>query len=192
MLRRRISLAVVLLLGLLLAAALVVLRAPAANGPPASASANPRERQGVCTYVYDGDTIEVAGVGKVRLIGMDAFDAHNLEKMAGQGRRYGLSPERVRDLAGQGTRRAIAALKGRRVKLRPGYEEKDDYGRVLAYVHVAAEDGGERDFSLGMIQEGLGAAFRSFDHPRLAAYLEAEEQARQAGRGMWADARLRP
>jgi micrococcal nuclease len=148
--------------------------------------------EGVCTYVYDGDTIEVTGVGKVRLIGIDAFDDHNAEKAAAQAARYGLSRRQVRDLAARGTDRAIEALKGRRLVLEPGYEPTDDYGRALAYVRIAGEGGAGPDFNLSMIETGLAAAFRAFDHPRLAAYLAAEESARQEGRGMWADARLRP
>jgi len=37
-----------------------------------SVDAHKNERAGICSYVYDGDTIYVNGLGKVRLVGIDA------------------------------------------------------------------------------------------------------------------------
>jgi len=144
---------------------------------------------GTVEKVVDGDTIVVAGVGKVRLIGIDTMDAWNKDRTASQAAYYGMSEERVRHWADAASTRAKQTLEGKRVVLEYGEEERDRYGRVLAYAHLPAADGtaGE-DFQLIMLREGLAAAYRKFDHPRKAAYLAAEADAKSARRGLWGDA----
>ncbi|KPK63057.1 MAG: hypothetical protein AMK73_05425 [Planctomycetes bacterium SM23_32] len=183
-----------LLAGVLVLLALAVLRqTPTGRQGAASGTA-----VGTVTFVYDGDTVEVAGVGKVRLIGVDALDAYNEERTLSQAGRYGLSVEQVRRWAGRAAEFARASLLGRGVRLWFGDELYDAYGRTLAYVHVggSADEGGAGgpggDFNLVLLERGLAAAYRAFPHPRLEAYLRAEREAQAAGRGMWGDARVRP
>ena len=78
-------------------------------------------------------------------------------------------------------------LAGRAVRLERGPEATDGYGRVLAYVHLPANEH-EVDFNLIMIAEGLATAYRRFEHPRREAYIEAERRARAEGKGLWRDA----
>jgi micrococcal nuclease len=144
---------------------------------------------GTVEKVTDGDTIVVAGVGKVRLIGIDAMDAWNKERAASQAAYYGMSQERVRHWAEAASARAKQALAGKRVILAYGPERRDRYGRALAYVHLPAPDGtAGADFQLMMLREGLAAAYRKFNHPRKPAYLAAEAEAKSARKGLWADA----
>ena len=145
--------------------------------------------QGVVTYVYDGDTVEVAGVGKVRLLGIDAMDGYNAERTAEQARDYGMPQARVKHWAEEATSFAREALDGRTVHLEYGPEARDQYGRVLAYL---ALDEGREDFDLLMITKGLAAAYVVFDHPRLAQYVSAEHEAQAQRAGMWKDATIRP
>jgi endonuclease YncB( thermonuclease family) len=137
-------------------------------------------------FVYDGDTVEVARFGKVRLIGIDALDAHNEQRAAEQAGRYGMSRRQVRRWAERGAEFARRHLHGRRVAVQPGPEPYDDYGRLLGYLHLVED--GERDFNLLMLEKGLAAAYHRFPHPRLSAYLRAEERAQQRRVGMWAEA----
>ena len=141
------------------------------------------------THVYDGDTIEVAGVGKVRLIGVDAMDGVNQKRTASQSAYYEMAPERVRHWAERATQFTRERLEGKEVLLRYGPEVTDRYGRVLAYVHLAqAREGGEEvDFNLLLIRKGLAAAYRRFSHPRRAEYVLAEGRASAECTGMWAD-----
>ncbi len=143
---------------------------------------------GRVTYVYDGDTIEVAEVGKVRLIGIDALDAHNEGKTWQQAARYGLTADQVRLWAARASQFARERLQGGQVMLHRGRQATGDYGRVLAYVEV---DGGAdgRDFNLQMIRRGLAAAYRRYPHARRGRYLRAEKEARRKRAGFWADAR---
>ena len=179
-LRGLIGLAVVVLL---LGALLELLT----REPPAAPAGTPTE--GAVTYVYDGDTIEVAGVGKVRIIGIDAMDGYNMERAAQQSRSYGMPVATVKRWAEEATQFARRTLDHGTVTLAYGPEAHDRYGRVLAYVETG---GGHEDFGLLMIDKGLAAAYYSFEHPRRAQYLRAEDAAQKARVGMWKDAMVFP
>ncbi|MFW6189283.1 MAG: thermonuclease family protein [Planctomycetota bacterium] len=175
------GLAGVLLLVLLAAGVTGVLQREANTRPAATARV---------THVYDGDTIEAAGVGKVRLQGIDAMDGFDRDHMRAQALRYGIRTEQVKHWAGRATEFARERLLGDRVKLRFGPEPKDRYGRTLAYVHL--QDGsGEQDFNRLMLRRGLAVAYRRFHHPRLSQYLGAEQKAQEENVGIWQDAEVR-
>jgi micrococcal nuclease len=146
--------------------------------------------RGRVSYVYDGDTFEVEGVGKVRIVGIDALDAHEERRTAEQAARYGLSAAQVGRWAERAAEFARERLAGREVVLHAGPERTDRYGRALAYLHRADGEGG--DFGAAMLEAGLAAAYRRFGHPRQQDYLAAEAHARRRGAGMWSDAKVQP
>lgn len=123
----------------------------------------------VVERIVDGDTFYCADRTKVRLIGVD-------------------SPER-----GQGriARRASAALArllpaGRPVILETDVTMTDRYGRALAWVWA-----GDSLVNELMVREGWALRFTV---PPNVKYVErlgvAEQAARRAGRGLWADGGL--
>ena len=89
------------------------------SGPGLPAEA----REATVTRVVDGDTVELGGLGKVRLIGVDAPEVY------GGAECYG------REASGFAKRQ----LDGRRVRYTVGRDPRDRYGRLLAYVWL--EDG---------------------------------------------------
>jgi micrococcal nuclease len=162
--------------------------APPETAPPEATG----ERLGRVSYVYDGDTVEVAGLRKVRLIGIDAMDAYDAVKAKQQAQDYGMSPDRVRHWAQEATRFARARLQGRTLVIVSGGRAVDDYGRTLAYLETRQRETADReDFGLLMLQSGLAVAYRRFDHPRREAYLTAERQAQAQRLGLWQEARPR-
>lgn len=174
----------------ILAGYLIVLLQPRTPRPPGPAE-HGKSASGVVSHVYDGDTLDVDGVGKVRLLGIDALDGHSAEKMLSQSRSYGLTTRQVEHWAGEATALAVERLEGRQVVLHFGPERRDDYGRALAY--VGTSDGeGEQDFGLLMLQRGLAATYRRATHPRKDEYLAAERLAQKERRGIWQDARVKP
>lgn len=188
-----------LLVGLFLAGLLTVVRRAEMRRPGASPSdrgpfsPRPSAVAGAVTHVYDGDTIEVSGVGKVRMIGIDAMDGDNAERMLSQSQLYGLSSGEVRHWAERAADFARRELRGRRVVLHHGREGFDDYGRTLAYVHLpTGGTAGGDDFNLRMLKAGLAAAYRRAEHPRREDYLRAEQAAQDERVGMWRDARIQP
>jgi len=186
--RRRLF--TLLLAGGVLAALLGLMSLPpgSACGPSVAAL-----KEGTVTRVYDGDTIEVAGTVKVRLLGIDAMDAYYEDKTAGQARRYGMTEARVRHWADRAGAFVREQAEGATVALHHGPELFDDYGRLLAYVHLPADAAGEGpDLSLALIRQGLAAAYHRSYHPRRESYLEAERDAWQRRAGFWGEAARGP
>lgn len=127
---------------------------PPASPPPTSA---PADGPGyTVTHVVDGDTIDVTGGVRVRLIGID-------------------TPERGACGATEATAALRALVDGRRVVLVPGArDDVDRYGRLLRYVEV---DG--VDVNLEMLRQGRAVArYDSRDgygaHARERAYIQAD------------------
>ena len=142
---------------------------PAASRQAAGTSAATfRVRQ-----VIDGDTITVAGVGTVRLLGVDAPEKTGSYR---ESEPYG--DEAARFLR--------SLLNGKLVRLEYDGERKDQYNRTLAYVFL--EDGTLANEAI--IRAGFAETYRRFDYWRKPAFQAAEREARDARRGMWA--RQRP
>jgi micrococcal nuclease len=119
--------------------------------------------------VIDGDTITVAGVGVVRLIGVDAP-----EKAGGY-----RAAERFGDEATSFMRRL---LEGRVVRLEYDGPRKDQYNRTLAYVLLVNGTCANE----AIIRAGWAQVYRRFNFRRKPALQAAEDAARNARRGMWA------
>ncbi len=127
---------------------------------------------GVVERVVDGDTIDVTGVGRIRVIGID-------------------TPERG-DCGHDSATAAMSALVlGERVTLVAGAaDDADRYGRLLRYVDVDEGGGGVGagpvDAGLALIEEGWAIArYDSRDgygrHPREDAYVTADLEAADLG-----------
>lgn len=134
-------------------------------------SADEKRLSGPVVKVVDGDTIhvELAGsitpIEKVRLLRIN-------------------TPERKRP----GYERASAALTalvaGRTVELAfedPAKPERDEFGRLLAYVFV-----GEKCVNVEMVRDGWTRFFTKYGEGRhAAAFRAAEEEASKWGAGLW-------
>ena len=125
--------------------------------------------------VVDGDTITVAGIGKVRLLGIDAPEVgHGLD-----------SPEPF----GREARERLASLVlNRWVRLEMEGARLDAYNRHLAY--VLAEDG--QFINATLVRDGLARVSARQPLGRIAELRRAELEAQAARRGMWGGAPLVP
>jgi len=143
---------------------------------PVSSLSAPAEEplRGTVTVVYDGDTVRVRLAGqkdeRVRLIGVDSPELDDAR-------------EQVRLMAFLAKRFTFTRLFQSTVDLLPGPEERDVYGRLLAYIRTA--DG--EMFNETLVREGYAHAYLKFpfDEAWKARLKEAESAARQAGRGLW-------
>jgi len=180
---RRSSALLTALLGALILALLAVLEHMSRS--------DTRELSGVVTRVYDGDTVEVDGYRKVRLLGIDALDAHEPRRTAQQAAQLGLSEGEVRRWAQRATSRARELLAGRSVRLECGPERTDAYGRTLALLYFR-QDGEEVLFNALLLAEGLAVAYGSFEHPGREEFLRLEREARARHVGLWQEARRVP
>lgn len=133
--------------------------------------------EGRVVRVDDGDTIDVR-VGdrleRVRYIGLDAPEVghHGVGGAPG-----GLAAARMN----------AALLGDGRVRLELDAEERDSYGRLLAYVWV-----GDRMINAELLGRGYARALRIPPNLRYAALFAAlEREARRARRGLWAGSAYR-
>jgi micrococcal nuclease len=113
--------------------------------------------------VRDGDTLLVAldeGEEEVRLLGINAPEHDEC-----------FGEEALAALAG--------FLSAGEVRLEIG-DERDQYGRLLAYVYA-----GGALVNLALVEDGFALALQD-DHPRRADFLRADERAYTGSLGLWA------
>lgn len=146
------------------------------------------QAKGEVTFVYDGDTAEVSGAGKVRLLGIDTLDSRNRSKLREQARHLQMERGEVTRWARRAEAFVRKKLAGERVRLEVGHERRGDYGRLLAYLYIdSGED--EVNFNRLLLEKGLATAYRAFDYRLKKEFLRAEKKARKQDKGLWQDAR---
>ncbi len=122
----------------------------------------------VVARVVDGDTIELVGGQRVRLVQIDTPEK--------RGECYG-------DAASALTRRLLPAGTRVRIEQDPGLDQIDRFQRTLAYVWK-----GDEDVNVTLVREGAaGVWFYGGKRGRHASeLLQATEEARSERRGLWA------
>jgi len=139
-------------------------RLPEPPGRPVPASATR-----LCVRVVDGDTLELDGGERVRLIGVDTPET--------------VDPRRpVQYFGKEASAFARRLAQGRSVRLEYDQETSDRYGRTLAYVYLP--DG--TFLNAEIIRQGYGHAYTRFPFRYQAEFLALEREARAQGRGLWA------
>jgi micrococcal nuclease len=138
---------------------------------PSAAAEAPRALGGVAIKVVDGDTIHVRvaeRVEKVRYIGVNTPEVHHP--------RLGAQPggQEAWDLNRQ-------LVGGRQVRLELDVQERDRYGRLLAYVWV-----GETMVNAELVRRGYAQVMTVPPNVRhQGLFLTLQRAAREAGRGLW-------
>ena len=156
-------------------AALTLLLVAGCGGPSAravDAASGPGAAR--VTRVVDGDTIEVDLAGhseKVRLLGIDTPETHHPTKPV---QCFGKeASEHTADLLPAGTA----------VRLERDDEERDDYGRLLAYVYRSSDD---LFVNLDLVQQGFASLLTIRPNvTHLADFTAAESSARAGDVGLW-------
>ncbi len=135
---------------------------------------------GTVSWIHDGDTLNVDGIGKVRLLGIDCPEKNDSQRdryLRGQG----VSRARLRAVAGEALQFNISRVKGQKVALHPGAQQKDRYGRLLAY--VVLPDG--QMLNRLLLEKGYAVVYRRFDFSHKDDFLRAEAEARRNKVGLW-------
>ena len=153
--RRRRDLLLAALVALLLSASLV----------------SAGDLEGPVVRVVDGDTIHVrigARVEKVRYIGVNTPEVHHPTKGEEPGGRE----------AAQVNRRLV---EGQAIRLELDVQERDRYGRLLAYVWV-----GDLMINAELVRLGYAQVMTVPPNVRYQeVFLKLQREAREAGRGLW-------
>jgi micrococcal nuclease len=143
----------------------------AAPTTTSTAPAQPPGDMVIVTRIIDGDTLEVSGGERVRLIGIDTPETKHPNQP-------------VECFGAQATEHATALLgPGTDVRLVYDVERTDRYGRTLAYIYRVADG---LFVNLEMVREGFAAT--ATYPPNVAhaeAFLAAEREARSNNRGLW-------
>ena len=133
--------------------------------------AAPLPNTGTVERVVDGDTVVLARIGAVRLIGVDTPESKHplkpVERFSKEASAF------LRELA-----------QGQVVRIEYDQTTRDRYGRLLAYLHL--EDG--RCLNAEIIRHGYGFAYVKYPFKYMDEYRALEREARDAGRGLWAAA----
>ena len=131
----------------------------------------PAPVEGTVVRVVDGDTIHVrigARVEKVRYIGVNTPEVHHPTKGEEPGGRE----------AAEVNRRLI---EGKTVRLELDVQERDRYGRLLAYVWV-----GDVMVNAELVRLGYAQVMTVPPNVRYQQlFLKLQREAREAGRGLW-------
>ncbi len=121
------------------------------------------ELRGKVVSIADGDTITVLDADKVqhriRLEGIDA-------------------PEKKQAFGAKSKERMTEKVAGQEVVVQ--WTKKDQYGRILGDVQL-----GKRHINLEMVQDGLAWHYKQYSKSKELA--DAEDAARKAKKGLWAD-----
>jgi len=149
----------------------VALAAVAAMQTPSIAARLLRSESVLVRSVIDGDTIDVATVGRVRLLGIDAPEI---------GRGFDTSAPFAREAR----ERLTQLVLHRWVRLEQEGATRDIYNRHLAY--VMTEDG--LCVNVALVREGLARISARLPLTRLTELQRAEADARAFRRGMWGSA----
>ena len=127
------------------------------------------------TRVVDGDTIVVAGVGTVRLIGVDTPETVDPRKPV---QFFGKE-------ASEFTRRMA---QGKVVRLEFDVQRKDKYQRTLSYAYLP--DG--TFLNAEIVKQGFGHAYTTYPFRYLEQFRQFEREARAANRGLWGTGQTAP
>jgi len=131
----------------------------------------PAPVEGTVERVVDGDTIHVrigARVEKVRYIGVNTPEVHHPTKGEEPGGRE----------AAEVNRRLV---EGQAVRLELDVQERDRYGRLLAYVWI-----GDLMINAELVRLGYAQVMTIPPNVRYQeVFLKLQREAREAGRGLW-------
>ncbi len=131
----------------------------------------PAPVEGTVVRVVDGDTIHVrigARVEKVRYIGVNTPEVHHPTRGEEPGGRE----------AAEVNRRLV---EGQAVRLELDMQERDRYGRLLAYVWI-----GDLMINAELVRLGYAQVMTIPPNVRYQEmFLKLQREAREAGRGLW-------
>ncbi len=157
---------------------------PAPNKPTERHTANPNAGKYRVTHIADGDTINLEGRHRVRLIGINCAEIGHPEKDP---------PTKAQPWSAEAMKFTEARLKNQMVRIEfdPEYDAEDHYGRWLCWVYYRDQrDGSEKLLNEELLRAGLAFAYddrRKF-HYSEAMYRRlkaAQREAQEGKRGIY-------
>ncbi len=144
-------------------------------------TAHSADLTGRVLWVYDGDTLKIENIGKVRLIGIDTPETKSSSRDRFYLKKYPITAKRLRKIAKQAKYYNMHNIKNQRVNLELDHVHRDKYDRLLAYVYLP--DG--RMLNRILLQKGLASVFRRYDFLYKKDFLKIEKKAQKKRLGLW-------
>lgn len=151
--------------------------ATTATAVACTSAATPTDGLATVTHVVDGDTIDVEIGGRterVRLIGIDTPETKK--------------PNTPVECYGPEASEFTAALlpMGTAVRIERDVVGRDDYGRLLGYVHLVAGEGPETFVNLEIIEQGFARPLTIEPNSTFARdFADAARRAEHSDLGLW-------
>ena len=146
------------------------------------ASASPAAKlTGRVAWIYDGDTLKVEGIGKVRLLGIDTPEIQASSKDQFYINKFHINEKKLREISSQAKKYNIYKVKGKLVSLELDQTHRDKYDRLLAYVYLP--DG--RMLNRVLLEKGLATVFRRYNFLYKTDFLATEKKAQINRLGLW-------
>ena len=139
------------------------------------------ELTGQVSWIYDGDTLQIEKIGKVRLLGIDTPEYEASSRDRFYTKNFHIQPKKLRKISQLARNYNIRHIKGRKVRLEFDRIKKDKYDRLLAYVYLPSGD----MLNLLLLEKGLATVFRRYDFRFKKNFLRAEKTARKKELGIW-------
>lgn len=148
--------------------------------------------------ITDGDTLRIELDGseeRVRLIGVDTPEMYESRKLELDDEDSPLNQAEIQVLGRQARAFTEAFIDGQDVYLEAGFEPRDRYGRLLAYVYLPDPDGDwelegawYQQLNFEILRAGFAETLTVEPNSDYAAdYEEAALAAQEAGRGIWGE-----
>ena len=139
------------------------------------------ELTGRVSWIYDGDTLKVEKIGKVRLIGIDTPEHQASSRDKFYTKKFQIKTKKLREISQQVKKYNIRNVKGKRVRLELDKTHRDKYDRLLAYVYLP--DG--EMLNQVLLKKGLASVFRRYDFRYKEDFLKIEKNAQKGKQGLW-------
>ncbi|MCM8782899.1 MAG: thermonuclease family protein [Candidatus Omnitrophica bacterium] len=133
--------------------------------------------------VIDGDTIELENGQKVRLIGIDAPEMHDSEKLLRDMRSSKKDIQAIKSMGRLSYGFLKELIENKRVRLEFDVERYDRYNRLLAYVFLKDDD---TFVNAKLLEDGFVQPMTVPPNVKYADYfLSLYRKARQEKKGLW-------
>jgi len=149
-----------------------------------SSSVFPQSDTLTVTRTADGDTLKLSNGEKVRLIGIDTPESSNNSKLRRDVKKTGQDATEIILMGKESAAFTRSLVQGKNVRLELDVQQRDKYGRLLAYVYL--EDG---TFVNAEIMKAGYAQIMTIP-PNVKyqnLFLELQKEARAKGRGLWGE-----
>ena len=131
----------------------------------------------------DGDTLKLSNGERVRLIGIDTPEASNNPKTRRDSERTGQDIKEIIAMGKEASAFTRKLVEGKQVRLEYDVQQRDKYGRLLAYVYL--EDG--TFVNAEIMKAGYAQVMTIPPNVKYQGlFLSLQKEAREDRRGLWA------